>query len=193
MFWRKVLDSYVTSIDYDPAAEASLLFCRTVQNKMHRAAYGHTTAEVIAACADATQPKMGPLSWSGDAARPFDVAITKNYLHTDDLEALNRIVTAYLEFAELQALNRRPMRMADWIAKLDDFLRLSERDILLHAGRVSHDAAVRQAEAEYTRFAAQRSTHPTLVDLHFQEAVSQTNQIAKTRAAKARLPSRKPR
>jgi hypothetical protein len=193
VFWRKVLDIYATSIDYDPAADASLLFFRTVQNKMHWAAHGHTAAEVIAARADATQPNMGLLSWSGDAVRKSDVAIAKNYLNADELDALNRIVTAYLEFAELQALNRRPMRMADWIAKLDDFLRLSERDILPHAGRVSHEAAVSKAEGEYARFAAQRSTQPTLVDLHFQEAVAQTNQIAKTRAANARLPPRKPR
>ena len=120
---------------------------------MHWAAHGHTAAELIVARADADKPNMGLLSWSGDAVRKTDVVIAKNYLNPEELDALNRIVTAYLEFAELQALNRRPMHMADWIRKLDDFLRLSERDILTHAGHVSHEAAVSKAEGEYARFA----------------------------------------
>ena len=137
-FWRKVLDIYATSIDYDPSVEASQRFFATVQNKMHWAAHGKTAAEVIAERADATKPNMGLTSWAGPTPRKADVAIAKNYLNADELDALNKIVIAYLDFAEVQALNRRPMYMADWIAKLDDFLRLGERDVLTHAGSISH-------------------------------------------------------
>jgi hypothetical protein len=141
VFWRKVLQIYATSIDYDPSAEASQRFFATVQNKMHWAAHGHTAAEVIAARADADQANMGLSTWTGAVPRKSDVTVARNYLVADELDALNRIVSAYLEFAELQALDRRPMHMADWIAKLDDFLRLGEREILEHAGTVSHEVA----------------------------------------------------
>ena len=184
VFWRKVLEIYATSIDYDPRQEMSQRFFQTVQNKMHWAAHGQTAAEVIIARADADKPNMGLLSWSGEAVRKSDVAIAKNYLKPDELDALNRIVTAYLEFAEVQALNRRPMHMADWIRKLDDFLRLSERDILTHAGRVSHETAVSKAETEYARFATTRNALPAPVDLHFSEAIAQTKQLAKARSKK---------
>ncbi len=118
VFWRKVLDIYATSIDYDPAADASQLFFKTVQNKIHWAAHGHTAAEIVHRRADASRPHMGLTSWAGDRPRKTDVSIAKNYLNADEIDALNRIVTAYLEFAELQALNRRPMYMADWFSKL---------------------------------------------------------------------------
>jgi hypothetical protein len=152
-----------------------------VLNKMHWAAHGHTAAEVIAARADAGKPNMGLLSWSGDAARKSDVTIAKNYLDGEELDALNRIVTAYLEFAELQATKRKPMHMADWIRKLDGFLRLSESEILMQAGRISHEVAVARAESEYDRFAANRATLPTPVDLHFAEAVRQIDRLDKIR------------
>ncbi len=159
VFWRKVLEIYATSIDYDPRAEASQRFFATVQNKMHWAAHGHTAAEVIAARADAAKPNMGLTSWTGAAPRKTDVAIAKNYLGAEELDALNKIVTAYLEFAEVQALNRRPMYMADWIAKLDDFLRLSERDVLAHAGKVSHRPRSRRPSSSTiaSRLGARRS------------------------------------
>ncbi len=136
VFWRKVLDIYATSIDYDASAKATELFFKTVQNKMHWAAHGHTAAEIVHSRADAGQPNMGLTTWTGARPRKTDVGIAKNYLQADEIDALNRIVTAYLEFAELQALNRRAMHMADWIAKLDDFLRLSDREILDHAGKI---------------------------------------------------------
>lgn len=116
VFWRKVLDIYATSVDYDPRDEASQLFFKTVQNKMHWAAHGHTAAEVIHRRADAAQPNMGLTSWAGDRPRKTDVGIAKNYLNQEELETLNLIVSAYLDFAELQARNRRPMHMADWIS-----------------------------------------------------------------------------
>ena len=181
VFWRKVLEIYAMSIDYDARAEASQLFFATVQNKVHWAAHGQTAAEVIATRADATKPNMGLTSWTGEVPRKAEVAIAKNYLAADELEALNRIVNAYLEFAELQALNRKPMYMADWVAKLDDFLRLSERKILQHAGKVSHDDAVAKAELEYDRFAAQRAALPSPAEKHFDEAVREVKQLEKKR------------
>jgi hypothetical protein len=182
VFWKKVLEIYATSIDYDARAEASQRFFKTIQNKMHWAAHGHTAAEIVAARADATKPNMGLTTFAGDAPRKADVAIAKNYLGTDELVALNRIVNAYLEFAELQAMNRKPMYMADWITKLDDFLRLSERDILTHAGAVSHDDAVRRAELEYERFAKTRAALPSPVERHFEEAVREVRLLEKKRS-----------
>ena len=171
VFWRKVLDIYATSIDYDPAEEASQRFFAMVQNKMHWAVHGQTAAEVIAQRADATRPNMGLTSWSGSRPRREDTAIAKNYLNADELDTLNRIVTAYLEFAELQALNRKPMYMQNWIAKLDDFLRLGEREILAHAGRVSHQDALTTAEREYEKFRAQQAEEPSRVEADFEQAI----------------------
>lgn len=182
VFWKKVLEIYATSIDYDPRVEASKLFFATVQNKMHWAAHGKTAAEVIVARADATQPTMGLTSWTGASPRRADVAVAKNYLTMEEIEMLNRIVNAYLEFAELQAMSRKPMYMADWIAKLDDFLRLSDRDILKHAGKVSREAAVVKAELEYDRFVGQRAAMPSLVEVHFEEAIREVKQLEKKRS-----------
>ena len=144
LFWQMVLDIYATSIDYDGSAEASQKFFKTVQNKMHWAAHGHTAAEIIAARADASKPNMGLTSWKNAPAGPVrkaDICIAKNYLGAEEIDALNRIVTAYLEFAELQAKSKRPMHMRDWIVKLDAFLSLSDREILTHAGKISHELA----------------------------------------------------
>jgi hypothetical protein len=151
VFWRKVLEIYATSIDYDANTEASRQFFATVQNKMHWAAHGQTAAEVIADRADATKSHMGLTAWAGGQPRKSDALIAKNYLAVAELETLNRIVTAYLEFAELQARNRKPMFMVNWIAKLDDFLRLSEREILTHSGRISHDLALASQSGERIR------------------------------------------
>lgn len=185
VFWTKVLEIYATSIDYDPSIEASRLFFKTVQNKMHWAAHDHTAAELIAARADVTKPNMGLTSWSGPVPRKADVSIAKNYLSVEELDALNRIVNAYLEFAELQAMNRKPMYMADWIAKLDDFLRLSDREVLSSAGSISHEAAVTKAEREYERFSADRAALPSPVERHFDEAVREVKRLEK-----GRLPGR---
>ncbi len=179
VFWRKVLDIYATSVDYDPSAESSQLFFKTIQNKMHWAAHGHTAAEVIHARADASQPNMGLTVWEGDRPRKPDVSIAKNYLNPEEIEALNRIVTAYLEFAELQALNRRPMTMADWIVKLDDFLRLSGREILTNAGKISHDAAKSKAEAEYALFRHQQSALSQPVDADFENSLDELGKFEK--------------
>ena len=144
MLWQKVLDIYSTSIDYAGKASSSKLFFQTVQNKMHWAAHRHTAAEIVASRVDASKPHMGLTTWQHapkGALRKSDVSIAKNYLQAEELESLNRIVNAYLEFAELQARGKRPMHMKDWIAKLDDFLKLSDRELLHHAGQMSADAA----------------------------------------------------
>jgi len=152
VFWRKVLDIYATSIDYDPGTESSQQFFATVQNKMHWAAHGHTAAEIVHRRADSSLPHMGLTSWSGSNPGQQDAEIAKNYLSSDELNALNRIVTAYLEFAELQALSRTPMYMRDWIVKLDDFLRLSGRKLLDHAGTVSHEQALEKPALNMNAF-----------------------------------------
>jgi hypothetical protein len=177
VFWRKVLDIYATSIDYAPSAELSTLFFQTVQNKMHWAIVGQTAAEIIHGRADAGKPDMGLTSFSGDRPRKTDVSIAKNYLNEDELRALNLIVSAYLDFAELQAVTRRPMTMTDWIAKLDDFIRISDRQVLAHAGEVSHETARLKAEAELDRFRAVQAALPQPVDQRFMAAIDELKQI----------------
>ena len=181
VFYRKVLEIYSTSVDYDPNVEASQLFFKTVQNKMHWAAHGHTAAELVALRADAQKPNMGLTSWSGSKPRKADVTNAKNYLAAEELEVLNRLVTAYLEFAELQALNRRPMYMADWISKLDDFLRLADHEVLEHAGKVSHEVAALKALQEYDSFSSQRLTLPAPVESHFEQAVAEAKKLEKAK------------
>jgi hypothetical protein len=177
VFWRKVLDIYATSVDYDPSAEASRRFFAVVQNKMHWAAHGHTAAEIVAHRVDSAKPNMGLTAWSGRRPTLADAGIAKNYLSSQEIETLNLIVSAYLDFAELQALNRKPMAMFDWIAKLDDFLRLSDRDLLTHAGSTSHEAALVRAGAEYTKFLTLEDSKPRPVDAHFAEAVEFTRKL----------------
>ena len=186
VFWRKVLDIYATSIDYDPRADASQLFFQTVQNKMHWAAHGHTAAEVIHHRADAARPNMGLTTWTGGAKRPHksDIVIAKNYLSEDELKALNLIVSAYLDFAEIQAMNRQPMTMRDWIAKLDDFLKLGGRPVLAHAGRISHDEALSKAAAEFEAFRQTQATLPAAVDEHFEQAIGRIKRLERQKPAK---------
>jgi hypothetical protein len=179
VFWRKVLDIYATSEDYDPRAAASVAFFQTVQNKMHWAIHGQTAAEVIHRRADATKPNMGMMTWAGSTPRRSDAGIAKNYLSESEVKALNLIVSAYLDFAELQAMNRRPMTMAAWIGKLDDFLRLSEREILTHAGKISHDAAMAKASEEYDNYRKAQDALPQPVDQHFSEALEKAKHLAK--------------
>ena len=171
-FYQKVLDIYATSVDYTPGAEMSQLFFKTLQNKMHWATHGHTAAEVIHERADASKPMMGlTTTRPGGIVRKDNVSIAKNYLNEEELHALNRIVNAYLEFAELQALGRQTMTMQDWIAKLDDFLKLSGRELLDHAGRISAIDAREKAEAEYDRYRKFIDSQPRVVDADFDETV----------------------
>lgn len=186
VFWRKVLDIYATSVDYEPSADASRRFFQTVQNKMHWAAHGHTAAEIIVARADADAPTMGLTSWAGSTIRKSDVAIAKNYLNADEIDALNRVVSAYLDFAELQAMNRRPMTMDGWVAKLDDFLRLADRDVLTHAGSVSADTAKERAEATFASWQAARRALPEPVDADFEAAIREVSVMEKQRPERKR-------
>jgi len=183
VFWRKVLEIYATSIDYDPGEEASQVFFATVQNKMHWAAHGHTAAEIVHKRSDAARPNMGLTNWQGTKPSKGEAVIAKNYLTAKELEALNRIVNAYLEFAELQALNRKPMYMRDWISKLDDFLRLGEREILTHAGTISHEEALRKAELEFEKFRVLQLAQPSQVEKDFDEAVKKLPEPRKPRKA----------
>jgi hypothetical protein len=178
-FYQKVLDIYALSVDYSPDTEMSRNFFATVQNKMHWATHGQTAAEVIHARVDASKPLMGlKTTRPGGIVRRDDVSIAKNYLGKEELQTLNRIVNAYLEFAELQARSRRVMTMRDWIAKLDEFLKLSDFELLDHAGKISAEAAKAKAEAEYDKFRAMEDAKPLLVDKHFQEAIEQAKKLA---------------
>lgn len=195
VFWRKVLDIYATSIDYEPSAEASQQFFATVQNKMHWAAHGHTAAELVALRANAALPNMGLTNWPGEskgiAIRKADASVAKNYLSADELDSLNRIVNAYIEVAELQAQARRPMTMRDWSARLDDFLRMTERDVLTHAGKVTAEVAQAKAEAAYVAFQQLQTALPSRVERDFETAIAQpVKQIEKGRKP-ARLPANK--
>jgi len=155
-FYQKITDIYATSVDYDPTDEISLTFFKTVQNKLHWAITGMTAAEIIRARADADKPTMGLTSWRGEKVRKTDVTIAKNYLNEEELSALNNLVEQYLVFAEGQAMRRVPMYMKDWIEKLHGFLSLNDRDILSHAGAISHEMAKEYAEGEYDKFSRKR-------------------------------------
>ena len=167
IFYRKVLAIYATSIDYDPRVETTQLFFKTVQNKMHFSAHGHTAAEVIYERADAEKDFMGLTSWTGALPRRSDAEIAKNYLTDEELDLLNRIVNLYLEFAELQAKAHIPMYMKDWVQKLDDFLRLSNRELLTHAGKISAEIAKQKADAEYAKFRERTRYELSPVEIHF--------------------------
>lgn len=149
VFWRKVLDVYATSIDYDPETDQSILFFKIVQNKMHWASHGETAAETVYTRVDSNKENLGLTSFKGEIPTKDEVEIAKNYLSADELNILNRMVTAYLEIAEIQALDRKPMYMTDWIGQLDTFLKMTNKDILNHSGRISHQEAIDKAHSEY--------------------------------------------
>ncbi|CAN5484399.1 RhuM family protein [soil metagenome] len=147
-FYQKITDIYATSIDYDPTQDQSIRFFKTVQNKVHWAITGHTAAEIVHDRVDAAKPNLGLTNWRGASIRKQDVSIAKNYLSEPELAALNNLVEQYLVFADGQAMRRIPVHMKDWIEKLDSFLSLNEREILDHAGRISHEIAQEKAELE---------------------------------------------
>ena len=170
VFYRKVLEIYALSIDYDPRTEITQQFFKTVQNKMHFAAHGHTAAEVIYDRANAEKDFMGLTSWRGAMPTKHEAEIAKNYLSEEEIDMLNRIVNLYLDFAELQAKSHVPMYMKDWIQKLDDFLKLSGKELLNHAGSVSAEVAKLKADAEYDKFHERMQCQLSPVELHFLEA-----------------------
>ena len=178
VFWRKVLEIYATSIDYDPHAESSIRFFKQVQNKMHWAAHKHTAAEVIYQRADAEKENMGLTSWSGDTIHRSDVEVAKNYLTEAELDALNKIVTAYLDIAEVRALNQEPMYMKDWLETIDDYLKMTRRDILTTSGHVSHKQAIEKAHAEYDKYKNRLEDSLSPVEKDFIASIVALEQLA---------------
>jgi hypothetical protein len=174
VFWRKVLDIYATSIDYDPKLAISIDFFQTVQNKMHWAAHGQTAAEVIYTRIDAHKPNIGLTNFKGNKPTKQETEIAKNYLNEEELNVLNRMVTAYLELAELQALNRKPMYMKDWIERLDDFLKMTGNEILKNAGTISHERALKKANDEYQKYKELTQNELSEVEKHFVKQLEST-------------------
>lgn len=169
VFYRKILEIYALSIDYDPRTETTMQFFKTVQNKMHFSVHGHTAAEIIYERANAEKDFMGLTSWTGALPKRTDVEIAKNYLSSDELDTLNRIVSLYLDFAELQAKSHKPMYMKDWIQKLDDFLKFSGKELLSHAGKISAELAKQKADTEYDKFKERTVYSLSPVEIHFLE------------------------
>jgi len=177
VFWRKVLEIYATSIDYNPDTEESIIFFKQVQNKMHWAAHKHTAAEVVFYRADADKENMGLTSWEGKQIKKSDSEIAKNYLDDKEIDALNKIVTAYLDIAEVQALNHEPMYMKDWLQTIDDYLKMTRREILKTKGGVSHQQAIEKAHAEYDKFKKKQDDNLSPVEKDFIKSIDKLEQI----------------
>lgn len=179
VFWRKVLEIYATSSDYDPKAESSVLFFKQVQNKMHWAAHKHTAAEGGYQRANADKDNMGLTTWSGNHIKRSDVEGEKNYLDEKELDALNKIVTAYLDIAEVHALNQEPMYMKDWLETIDDYLRMTRRDILTTKGKVTHQQALEKAYSEYEKYKKNQEYILSPVECHFLESIGKLDKLEK--------------
>ena len=179
IFWRKVLDIYATSVDYDPKAEVSQRFFKTIQNKMHWAAHGQTAAEVIYSRIDAALPFLGLNTFKGEQPTKQEVGVAKNYLNEEELNVLNRMITAYLEVAELQALNRKPMTMKDWLQRADDFLQLTGNEILTHAGAVSNTQALQKANESYLAYKEQTKNELSKAEKDFMKQLDETQKQLK--------------
>ena len=169
VFYRKVLEIYALSIDYDPRVEMTQQFFKTVQNKIHYSVHGHTAAEIIYERADSQKDFMGLTTWAGAMPTKPEAEVAKNYLTKEEITSLNRIVSLYLDFAEMQAEEHRPMYMKDWINILDDFLRISRKDILTHAGKISAKLAKEKADKEYDKFKERTKNELSPVEIHFLE------------------------
>ena len=176
-FYQKITDIYATSVDYDPTDEMSIDFFKTVQNKMHWAITGQTAAEIIYERADNQKKNMGLTNWRGAKIRKDDITIAKNYLNENELLSLNNLIEQYLIFAEGQAMRRIPMHMKNWISKLHGFLQLNERDILMHAGKISHKLAIEKAETEYHQYAQKRQMTSDKKGNAFDVLVNETKMI----------------
>lgn len=182
VFYRQILDIYATSIDYNPNADETKMFFKVVQNKMHFAAHGHTAPEIIYLRADSTKYNMGLTSCRGKHPRKDEVTIAKNYLDEKELNILNRITSAYLEFAELQAIRQTPMTMKDWIAKLDDFIKMTGSELLQNAGKISKLEAENKALAEYTKYKETIKDELSEVEKHFLESVKENQKQIEKKA-----------
>lgn len=158
VMYRQVLDLYATSVDYDPKSDESIHFFKIVQNKLHYATHGHTAAELIFNRVDADKPFMGLTSFEGGLPRMKEIGVAKNYLSEDELKVLNNLVSGYFDFAEIQAMKKRPMYMKDYIYQLDAILSSTGEKLLDGAGKVSHQQAMDKAQAEYKKFQAKTLT-----------------------------------
>ena len=181
VFYRQILDIYATSVDYDKNAETSILFFKTVQNKMHFAVTKHTAPEIVYLRADSTKPFMGLTNFKGSRPQRSEIAIAKNYLTEQELKELNAITSAYLDFAELQALRRKTMTMRDWVAKLDDFLHMSDSEVLQNAGSISHEMAQEKAKTEYDIYRKHTSDELSQVEKDFLDSVKKTQKMLESK------------
>ena len=181
VFYRQILDIYATSIDYDKNAETSILFFKTVQNKMHYAVTGHTAPELVYLRADCTKPFMGLTSFKGKKPQKTDIANAKNYLSESELTELNAITSAYLDFAELQALRRKTMTMREWVNKLDDFLHMSDSEVLQNAGTISHEMALAKAGEEYSKYKKQNIDELSQVEKDFIESAKKVQKMLESK------------
>lgn len=177
VFWRKILDIYATSVDYDPKSEVTEEFFKTVQNKIHWAAHGHTAAEIIVERADSNKDFMGLTAFSGNYPTLLDAKVAKNYLTNKELDILNRIVSMYLDYAELQAIEQNSMTMQDWVKELNYFLTMNRKDILKDAGKISHQEALNHVEKEYNKYKNRISIKPSNVELHYLESIKKLEMI----------------
>lgn len=184
VFYRKVLEIYATSIDYDPRASMTQKFFQTVQNKLHWAAHGHTAAEIVFQRANAQLPFMGLTAFKGSKPTKQEVGIAKNYLNDEELTMLNRLVSAYLDIAEINAMQHKPMYMKEWIEVLDGFIKMSRQDVLTHAGKISSEIAQRKAFAEYEAYKSKSETELSEVEKHFIASIEQANKKLKTLKSK---------
>jgi len=171
VFYAKVLEIYATSVDYDPDAETTKLFFQTVQNKLHWAAHGHTAAEIIYQRADSSKPFMGMTAFKGINPRKNEISVAKNYLSEDELKILNRLVSAYLDIAEVNALQRKTLAMKDWIEVLDGFIKMSRQNILRDAGKISAELARTKAEKEYEIYKGKSYLELSDVERHFIDSI----------------------
>ena len=181
VFYRQILDIYATSIDYDKNAETSILFFKTVQNKMHYAVTGHTAPELVYLRADCTKPFMGLTSFKGNKPQKTDIANAKNYLSESELKELNAITSAYIDFAELQALRRKTMTMREWVNKLDDFLQMSDSEVLQNAGTISHEMALAKAGEEYSKYKKQNIDELSQVEKDFIESAKKVQKMLESK------------
>jgi len=173
VFYRQVLDIYATSMDYDPLTPESQEFFKAVQNKLHYAAHGHTAAEVIANRANADLPFMGLTAFAGERPIKNEVGTAKNYLTEEELTILNRMVAAFFELAELQAVQHHPMYMKDWIKEVDDFAQRYGKGILQNAGTVSNQAALEKANTEYEKYRFRTLIEPSPVERDYLSGIKE--------------------
>jgi len=183
-FYRKITDIYATSVDYDPTDEQSILFFKTVQNKVHFAITGNTAAEIVASRVDSKKPNVGLTNFRGNKPTKEEVLIAKNYLNEQELLVLNNLVEQYLVFAEGQAIQRIPMYMKEWIERLNEFLQINRKDILKDAGKISHELAKELAEKEYDIYYKNSLNEPSRADNDFDALANSTMKLLKSKKKK---------